>query len=714
MGIVYQAFDSLLQRQVAIKMLPEDGRTSPEAVKRFLREGQGAAKLNHPNVVAVYDIGEAQGKQFIVMELVNGGSAQDYLRTKGRFRWQEATQILIDVCRGVSAAHKAGLIHRDIKPANILRSQEGVVKLGDFGLVKSAGRKGTVVTLVDAVIGTPHYMSPEQGQGSRVDERSDIYSLGATYYALLTGRPPFPGSDSVQVLFAHTSRGIPDPRDVIEDIPDGCAAIIRRAMAKNRAQRYTDADSLLTELLAIVNAPAELSASDSQTAANSFAWCKPDALDATNPFSIAMAYPAESTKAVSPRKWLGSRAINVSIASFVFAVVASAFLFVGRGGPAAPQDDWPSRAAAGENAIRNRQPGEMKNAAIAIQVLQKRTSVEGERTAMAHLTSRLEKAAAFRESITEKGLVLGTSGLVSGVAFTLDDHLLAAANAWGDGGVLVFDSWTGEKLTTLAPRRNNTITQVHAIAFSPDGKTLAAATGNTNGAKLYQIDTGAEKTLPLDKSVSRVVTLAFSPTKRMLVAGLEPVGEGFGKPYLKSWNIDTGRDAFAFKMEHRGKVAAVTFSAAGHQVVSGGRDKRVIMWDAETGRIWRELRTEMSILAIACSPRGGTLAAAGLNGDVPTLQIWDYAGEKMLDSKRLSGVCRCLAYSGDGSHLAGGCGSDVVIWNAETGAAVATFKGHSQEVASLAFAGKGGILATGSSDQTLRLWDVTRLLPAQP
>src|SRR4051812_45416986 len=133
MGVVYQAEDTLLKRKVAIKLLPRDFSANPEALKRFLREGQAAAKLNHVNVVAVYDIGEAQGSHYIVMELITGGSAQDFLRTQGPFHWTEATSILMDVCRGVAAAHKAGLIHRDIKPANILRSTEGVIKLGDFG-----------------------------------------------------------------------------------------------------------------------------------------------------------------------------------------------------------------------------------------------------------------------------------------------------------------------------------------------------------------------------------------------------------------------------------------------------------------------------------------------------------------------------------------------------------------------------------------------------
>ena len=139
MGIVYEAEDTRLKRKVAIKLLPKEVSSDPDALARFLREAQGAAKLNHANVVAVYDIGESEGTHYIVMELIDGGNAQEMLRNRGPLHWVEATSVLMDVCRGVAAAHKAGLIHRDIKPSNILRSSDGVVKLGDFGLVKPAG-----------------------------------------------------------------------------------------------------------------------------------------------------------------------------------------------------------------------------------------------------------------------------------------------------------------------------------------------------------------------------------------------------------------------------------------------------------------------------------------------------------------------------------------------------------------------------------------------
>src|SRR5262249_18775914 len=149
-----------------------------------------------------------------------------------------ATHIVAEVCRGLAAAHAAGVIHRDVKPANILLGADGSVKLTDFGLAK-APRLGPVhATQHGTVVGTPHYMSPEQCAGETVDARADLYSLGAAYHALLTGRPPYDGSDTIKVMYAHCAAPVPDPRRVVPGLPEACAAIVMKALAKKRADRF--------------------------------------------------------------------------------------------------------------------------------------------------------------------------------------------------------------------------------------------------------------------------------------------------------------------------------------------------------------------------------------------------------------------------------------------------------------------------------------------
>lgn len=251
MGTVYEAEDSLLKRQVAIKILPRTVSSDPQALQRFLLEAQAAARLNHPNVVAIYEVDQREGAYFIVMELVRGGSAQDRLNKCGPFAWQEATRVVADACRGMVAAHAAGLIHRDIKPANIMVAVNGVVKLADFGLAKAVDQSVSGITGAGYVVGTPSFMSPEQCRCERLDDRSDLYSLGATYYALLTGKPPYEGTGPMEVMFAHCSNPIPDPRALNPAIPEGCAAIVRRALAKLPGQRFATA----VEMLAALEAP---------------------------------------------------------------------------------------------------------------------------------------------------------------------------------------------------------------------------------------------------------------------------------------------------------------------------------------------------------------------------------------------------------------------------------------------------------------------------
>jgi serine/threonine protein kinase len=227
-GVVYEGEDTLLERPVAIKWVTRgavQGTEQLAARDRLLREARWAARLNHPNTVTVYDAGEHDQGVYIAMELVRGQSAYDHLQC-GRFTWREATRIVSEICRGLSAAHAAGLIHRDIKPANILlvdearpatlpkgRSSSSArralarsggdaagyrpwAKLSDFGLSRSL-HYNVPVTVEGQVAGTPHYMSPEQIRGEPLDERADIYSLGATYYTLLTGRLPYERDDVI-------------------------------------------------------------------------------------------------------------------------------------------------------------------------------------------------------------------------------------------------------------------------------------------------------------------------------------------------------------------------------------------------------------------------------------------------------------------------------------------------------------------------------------
>jgi eukaryotic-like serine/threonine-protein kinase len=249
MGAVYLAEDTAQGRKVALKVLKRQFAGNADFMKRFQREADATGRLNHPNIVRAHSVGEDQGWHFFVMEYVDGETLDYRLKRDGFVPHAQALDILVQVTRGLEHAHALGILHRDIKPANIIMAG-GVAKILDLGLSKSLdGNEQTFLTQSGVAMGTPHYMSPEQARGDKdVDGRSDLYSLGATLYHLLTGDTPFHGSSMFDVVTKHMSMQIPDPRDIREEIPEGMVRVIRRMMAKDREDRYASCTELLQDL----------------------------------------------------------------------------------------------------------------------------------------------------------------------------------------------------------------------------------------------------------------------------------------------------------------------------------------------------------------------------------------------------------------------------------------------------------------------------------
>ncbi|MCI0742526.1 MAG: transporter substrate-binding protein [Gemmataceae bacterium] len=252
MGVVLQARDPMIERDVAIKVLAESLAADQTMLQRFLAEAKSAGKLQHPNIVSIFEIGQEGQSYYLVLELVSGGTVGERLEKQGAFTVLEATKIVIDACKGLAAAHAAGLVHRDIKPANLMRAADGVIKIADFGLAKTTSARSHELTQTGVVVGTPYFMSPEQCEAKPVDARSDIYSLGATYFSLLTGKHPYQDASSVvQVMFGHCHGPIPDPCSANSAIPPACRAIVARAMAKVPDDRYASAQEMLADLEAV-------------------------------------------------------------------------------------------------------------------------------------------------------------------------------------------------------------------------------------------------------------------------------------------------------------------------------------------------------------------------------------------------------------------------------------------------------------------------------
>ena len=250
MGAVYKARQASLGRFVAVKVLPHDLAADESFVARFSREAHAAAAINHPNIIEVYDVGEDRGHQFIAMEFIDGETLSDILKREGRLAPARALEVMRQVTAALAVAHECGILHRDIKPSNILIDSRGWAKVADFGLAKHEG-VDVSVTVTGQALGTPLYMPPEAARGEGFDARSDLYSLGATFYQALTGRPPFEGSTPTEVILKHAEARVPPLQDAVPDCPTALCRAIHRLLRKNPADRYASADKLLEVLARI-------------------------------------------------------------------------------------------------------------------------------------------------------------------------------------------------------------------------------------------------------------------------------------------------------------------------------------------------------------------------------------------------------------------------------------------------------------------------------
>ena len=249
MAAVFKARQISLDRIVAIKVLPKRMSENKEFVDRFYKEGKAAAKLNHPNIVGAVDVGEANGFHYFVMEYVEGQTVFDKLERGERYSEKEALSLVIQTCQALAHAHKAGFIHRDVKPKNIMITKDGVAKLADMGLAREASDVEAAQAEAGKAYGTPYYISPEQIRGELdVDARADLYSLGATFYHMVTGRVPFDAPTPSAVMHKHLKEDLIPPDHLNTDLSAGVGEIIEVAMAKKRKNRYASAEEMLMDL----------------------------------------------------------------------------------------------------------------------------------------------------------------------------------------------------------------------------------------------------------------------------------------------------------------------------------------------------------------------------------------------------------------------------------------------------------------------------------
>ena len=247
MADVYLGEDTLLGRQVAIKVLHANFANDDEFVTRFKREAQAAGKLNHPNIVNMYDVGFDQDLHYIIMEYVNGETLKEYITRHGRLSIDEAVKFTIAIAEGLEHAHTMGIVHCDIKPHNVIITQTGRVKVTDFGIARAMNATNTVM-YTNSILGSAHYLSPEQASGKPVDGNTDIYSLGVVLYEMLTGRVPFEGETPIAVALKHVREKVAPPTRYNPSIPPLLEAVVMKALSKNPADRFDSISDMISDL----------------------------------------------------------------------------------------------------------------------------------------------------------------------------------------------------------------------------------------------------------------------------------------------------------------------------------------------------------------------------------------------------------------------------------------------------------------------------------
>lgn len=679
---VYSAEDAVLGRRVAVKILASDRAAHPSSLRRFLAEARSAARMQHPHVVGIFDLGESEGTPFLVMEEMTRGSLQRMLDEQGAFEWRAATRVLIEACRGVAVAHQLGIVHRDIKPSNLLCSESGCVKVADFGLAITSD--ASLETTRGRVLGTPLYMSPEQCRGERGDEASDVYALGVTYFALLTGRAPYEHDSPMQVMFAHCSSPIPDPREYVATIPQACAAIAMRAMAKASRDRFATIDEMLAALLG-ANACDE----DDATAGNE-AYAGNEAAE-----SVDVATAGASSVARGDSRW---RIARRHVARFwqqgfvlllVSLLVAIALVRWNEQVDAV----WASAKARQSRADRGERPEGLRTAA---------------RIPLVALTNASFPPPLPASTPSPYVATWMTTGAASGrwqadgnvrtIAFSPDDRLIVSALSRGRTGARVWDATTGQEMqspTISGPAGGAT--------FSADGQSLAVLSG-AGRLTFHDVSTG-ELRRELDlAALGRPQVISCQPYRTNLLVGFAPDSDECSLVALV--NLATGRPVARFVLPKdsrptglvladdgatggvstldgrllvldgvRGEQRKLTgeldaaysaaFSVGGRLVALGGAVAnpqnraedagRVLVFDLAAGTVVRQLEIARSVHSLAFAPHRdrARLALGTAAGEV---EIWDLDEPRpqAIPFPTLQGVVRGIAVSPDGRGIAAG------------------------------------------------------------
>jgi WD40 repeat protein/predicted Ser/Thr protein kinase len=693
MGVVYLARQVQLNRLVALKMVLAGVHAEPKELVRFLAEAEAAARLQHPHIVRIYELGQQGGRPYFTMEFIEGASLAQRLAGTP-LPAGEAARLVETLARAIHFAHARGIVHRDLKPANVLLAADGTPKISDFGLAKRLGVEG--LTQTGSVLGTPSYMAPEQagGKTAAVGPLSDVYALGALLYEALTGRPPFKAETPLATVQQVLAEEPVPPGRLQPRLPRDLETVCLKCLHKDPKKRYASALDLADDLGRFV-------AGESVRARPAPAWERGVKWARRRPAAAAlMAVSLLALAAVA-----GGAAGFTAYLRHALEQRTQELLAEQQGHEREAEERQRERERAALD--RQRQVGRdlyLSEARGAFQ-LGRAAEVCQARDLLARYQGRgpdddwrgFEWQYLWRQCDRERQTFSGRQGRVNAGAFSPDGKLLAAAGA--DGTVQVWHVVTGQSRGTLTGHAG----PVNGVAFSPDGLTLASA-GVDGKVRLWDVASGKERLTLVHQQP--LLSVAFSPDGAWVAAG------GVLKAG-RSWNLRT-REERVLGTEAR----RLAFSPDGRTLAAALDIGLVQLWDWQTGQerahtARRPVRRPEGTLPVAYAHDGRTLASADSAGAV---LLWDAATARPLGSlPGHTGAVHSVAFSPDDQALvSAGDDATVRVWDLATRRVRAMFRGHAGAVLWADFSPDGRTVASAGADGAVKFWDVSVLPGPEP
>lgn len=666
MGVVFRARQVSLDRVVAVK-LPRDGwLTSPEERTRFRAEAASAARLRHPNIVAVHEIGEDQGQLYFAMDWVDGESLAAFSH-EGQMTWRRAARIVSATADALQHAHARGVLHRDLKPSNILLDAHDQPQITDFGLARPLDAASTL-TMTGQILGTPGYLAPEQASGvGPVGMAVDVYGLGAVLYHLLTGRPPVAGANALETLRSVAEQEPTSPALLNPSVPRDLSVVCLKCLAKVPADRYPSAHALRDDLERVLAG-------------------RPVRARPVSPWGRLV-------------RWTRREPVVAASLGLTIGVLASALLVTTR--------EWRSAESAQKREALERRRAESALAALQLrraELLREEGDFRGAllsfaktiRTNPRHPVAgaRLLSFLTYRDLAVPLADPIHPSGVVNWVRPSPEGQRVVTASY--DGSAQVWDLLTGRGLSPPMkhPQR------VRYAEFSPDGERIVTASGDRT-VRVWNARTGEALTDPL-RHGEFVNTAHFSPDGRKVASGADD-------HIARVWDARTGQLLWA-SPEQRGNVVESLFGPDGTWMMTTARcPEGARIWDAETGALLQTLPTPVTgCRSGAIRPDGRTLALGTYHGSVLLLDRESGETRATLELKGVLGFVQCLDFSRDGTRLLAVGGLNVWIWDLADLQRPPQIVPMAQQISSACFGESSTRVLVSSLGVALRVFDVQR------